>query len=430
MRLNAAAMSPFSQRPLAFSRTGERAGSPTIARLMAMALENPRLLSLAAGFTDSRTLPVAAVQTAVARLARRPGEPEYLQYGTNLGRPGLRRLLGARLQQWEPTLDAGEIAARLFITNGSQQALYLAVQALCGEGDIVLVDRPSYFVFLEMLAGLGVRARTLPVEPDGQLSLPGVRALLEELEKKGETGRVRAVYLVSYFANPSGRSLTAADKAGLAGVLAERGLFPPVIEDAAYRDLYFRDRPPARGVVGMEEWREFPCLYLATLTKPFATGLKVGYAYCTHGDWLARMLHIKGHHDFGTANFTQAVFEEVLDGDAFDRHLAVIRPAYAAKMGRLHETLEAEGLRAAGWRWRAPAGGLYLWLEGPAGVDTGMESDFARACIKEGVLYVPGNLCFGDDPPGNCVRLSFGVLDESGLTEAGKRFARVARRFG
>jgi 2-aminoadipate transaminase len=428
-RLNAAAVSSFSQRPLAFSPTGERAGAPTIARLMALALENPRLLSLAAGFTDNRTLPVAAVQAAVTQLTRRAGEPEYLQYGTNMGRPRLRRLLGARLQQWEPSLAGDEMADRLFITNGSQQALYLAMQALCGEGDIVLVDRPSYFVFLEMLTGLGVRARTLPVGLHGQMDLAGTRALLKELERTGEIRRVKALYFVSYFSNPTGRSLGASEKSGLAQVLAERGLFPPVIEDAAYRDLYFRARPEAAGVVGMEEWRAFPCLYLATLTKPFATGLKVGYGYCTHAEWLARMLHLKGHHDFGSANFNQAIFEEVLAGEAFDRHLAAIRPAYEGKMRLLDETLRAEGLHTSGWRWRTPEGGLYLWLEGPASVDTGLESAFCRACIEEGVLYVPGELCFGEAPMRNCVRLSYGVLDQPRLSEAAQRFARVARRF-
>jgi 2-aminoadipate transaminase len=397
---------------------------------MAMALENPHLLSLAVGFTDNRTLPLAAVQSAVTALGRRPGEPEFLQYGTNMGRPRLRRQLGARLQRWEPSLSIEAIAERLFITNGSQQALYLAVQVLCRAGDIVLVDRPSYFVFLEMLTGLGVRARSLPVGPDGRLSFTGLHALLGGIKRAGEIERVRALYFVSYFSNPSGRCLVAEEKTGLARVLREHGLFLPVIEDAAYRELYFRDPPQAPGVVGMEEWREFPCLYLSTLTKPFATGLKVGYGYCTHADWLARMLHVKAHHDFGSANFNQAVFEEVLADEAFDRHLAAIRPVYAHKLRVLNETLEQEGLRASGWRWQVPDGGLYLWLEAPASFQTGVDSAFCRACIEGGVLYVPGELCFGDEPQRNCVRLSFGALDESRLREAGRRFAQVARRVG
>ncbi|HSY54266.1 MAG TPA: aminotransferase class I/II-fold pyridoxal phosphate-dependent enzyme, partial [Opitutaceae bacterium] len=192
---------------VSFSQLGRRAAPPTIARLMAMALEQPGLLSLAAGFTDNATLPVAMVRTAVDALAGRPGDPEFLQYGINQGRPLLRRLLAARLADVEPALDPGRLERQMLVTNGSQQALYLAIQTLCDPGDIVLVDRPSYFVFLEMLTGLGVRAVSLPVDRHGLIDAVALDARLAELERAGEVGRVKAVYFVSYFSNPSARSL-------------------------------------------------------------------------------------------------------------------------------------------------------------------------------------------------------------------------------
>ncbi|MGA3007176.1 MAG: PLP-dependent aminotransferase family protein, partial [Opitutaceae bacterium] len=242
-------------------------------------------------------------------------------------------------------------------------------------------------------------------------------------------GRVKAVYFVSYFANPSSRSLAKKEKTALAETLARHGLFVPIIEDAAYRELYFDQPHGAPSVLGLEAWREFPKLYLSTFTKPFATGLKVGWGVCTDEAWLAAMLNAKGHHDFGTANFNQAVCEQVLADSTFDAHLRKIRPAYARKMRALHTALESAGLRADGWRWAEPAGGLYLWLEAPPGMETGAESLFCRACVEAGVLYVPGELCFGDDAPKNFVRLSFGVLDETGLQEAARRFVSVVQRF-
>ena len=36
---------------------------------------------------------------------------------------------------------------RLLITSGSQQLLYMTTEALCDEGDIVLVEDPTYFVY-------------------------------------------------------------------------------------------------------------------------------------------------------------------------------------------------------------------------------------------------------------------------------------------
>lgn len=397
---------------------------------MALMLENPKLLSLAAGFTDNRTLPVAAVQAAVEKLAAQSGEPQYLQYGTNQGRPGLRTLLAERLLAQEPELkgDADTIRHNFFITNGSQQALYLAMQVLCDPGDIVLVDRPSYFVFLEMLTGLGVQARSLPLDSAGRVDGEALRLLLAGMRTSGEMTRLKAVYFVSYFANPSARSLDEEEKNAVAKALTAEGIVVPVLEDAAYRELYYETPHPARSVLSLPEWAEFPRLYLSTLTKPFASGLKVGYGTCTDTALLAKMMHVRGHHDFGTANFTQAILEQVLADGGLDKQLAVIRPAYLRKMQVLHGALIEAGLPELGWRWKVPGGGLYLWLEAPADFDTGLDSAFCRACVEAGVLYVPGELCFGDAVPRNFVRLSFGVLGEKDLAEAGRRFVAVARR--
>jgi 2-aminoadipate transaminase len=414
---------------VSFSSLGQRAEPPTIARLMTMALETPDLLSLAVGFTDNQTLPIDVVHAAVETLTQRSADPELLQYGTNQGRPGLRRLLAEQLATVEPTLPTDELSNGIMVTNGSQQALYLAMQVLCDPGDIVLVDRPSYFVFLEMLVGLGVQARSLPLDGAGRIDGEALRRLLISMEERGETKRLKAVYFVSYFSNPSARSLDESEKTAVAEALTGRGLIVPVLEDAAYRDLYFRQPYAARSVLSLPAWSAFPKLYLSTLTKAFATGLKVGYGFCSDQAWLKKMLHVKGHHDFGTANFNQAILEQVLTNGGFEAQLARIRPAYAVKMHCLHDTLVAEGLPVLGWRWTEPTGGLYLWLEAPRSLDTSMDSAFCHACIREGVLYVPGDLCFGDDAPKNYVRLSFGVLAESELVKAGRRFVTVARRF-
>jgi 2-aminoadipate transaminase len=412
-----------------YSQLGRRAQPPTISRLLSMALENPDLLSIAAGFTDTASLPVAGVQRAVESLISQEGAPEYLQYGATHGRPGLKRLMSEHLCEQEPALDEHEVQRGAFITNGSQQALYLAMQVLCDPGDIVLVDRPSYFVFLEMLKGLGVEARSIPVDADGLVDRSGLKTLLAELKTSGEAARLRAVYFVSYFSNPSGRSLTAEEKQAIADELKSADLVIPAIEDAAYRDLYFDSPWPADSILSTAGWEDFPRLYTSTLTKPFATGLKVGFATCTDIELRAKMLHVKAHHDFGTANFNQALFEQTLVNGGFKQQLNRIRPAYRAKMEVLDQQLREAGLVELGWQWAVPAGGLYLWLTAPGGIDTSLESEFCHACIEAGVLYVPGELCFGDNAPKDTVRLSYGVLSKPDLREAGRRFAAVARQF-
>ena len=73
--------------------------------------------------------------------------------------------------------------------------------------------------------------------------------------------------------------------------------------------------------------------------------------------------------------------------------------------------------------------GLILWLRAPANMDLRMQSPFCARCIEEGVLYVPGDLCFAHSTPLNCARLAFGALSIEALGEAAERFCRVAHTF-
>jgi 2-aminoadipate transaminase len=290
----------------------------------------------------------------------------------------------------------------------------------------VLVEQPTYFVFLEMLSGLGIRPVSLPAGTNLEYDFERIEDRLAELKRSGEIGRVKAIYLMSYFANPSGVCRGAREKRELAELLLRFDLNVPVIEDAAYRDLWFDEPWPVPGVLCMCEWESFSRLYLGTLTKPYSSGLKVGYAHASDGELLDRMNWAKGHHDFGTANFNQAILEKVLTNERFDHHLERLSRSYRAKMYCLHDALEGCGLRKAGWEWERPGGGLNLWARAPEGVNTSLDGPFWKACIEAGVFYVPGSLCFGDSSEERYVRLSFGVLDHASLERAAERFASAA----
>lgn len=416
-----------NQPSISFSKIGDAIQAPVIVDLMARALANSELLSLAAGFTDNAVLPRELVARFATELTQEGQADEPLQYSQNQGRTRLRELscevISGHPGEQASAFDPGN----MFLANGSQQALYLAVQALCDFGDIVLVEEPSYFVCLEMLKGLGIRPIGIPCDETGAVQPDAMAALLSKLDAAGERDRVKAVYIVSYFCNPSSRSLEADEKRAIAQVLLDADWQIPVMEDAAYRELFFEASHAAPSIISMPEFDSFPKLYLGTYTKPFATGLKVGYGYCTHPEWLAKILCIKGHQDFGSAHFNQALIERVLEAGLYQPHLETIRQHYAHKAKVLEEELIAGGLRKLGWRWEAPKGGLIIWVRAPEGTDLRMEGAFCQRCIEQGVLYVPGDLCFSSGEPWNCARLAFGALSVDRLREAARRFVAVAR---
>jgi len=148
-----------------------RTAEPPISWLMRIKLERPRLISLAAGFTDNATLPVAGSRRLLNELLGDTALGQAaLQYGSTAGDAKLRNLTARRIRQLDgnPRGQAASYEAkRTVITHGSQQFLYMATEALCDPGDIVLVEDPTYFVYLGIMQSRGVAGRGVRINRDG-----------------------------------------------------------------------------------------------------------------------------------------------------------------------------------------------------------------------------------------------------------------------
>ena len=61
-----------------------------------------------------------------------------------------------------------------------------------------------------------------------------------------------------------------------------------------------------------------------------------------------------------------------------------------------------------------------------------MKSDLFKSALKKNVLYVPGELCYADDPsrvkPNHEMRLSFGGASEKDIREGIARLGRLINR--
>lgn len=422
----------------ALSTLGRRTGPPAISWLMSLTLAHPKLISLAAGFTDNASLPVDDARALLDRIlsAPRTGQPA-LQYGSTAGDPRLRELTAQRLTQLDASVpgrsarargaDPSISADRLLITHGSQQLLYLLTEALCDPGDIVLVEDPTYFVYLGIAQSHGLRCRGVRLLPDG-IDLPHLEQVLEELRRAGELPRVKFLYLVSYYQNPTGYTTSFAKKTAALKLLRryERWAGHPLylLEDAAYRELRFagEEVPSALAAPGGPE----RVLYAGTFSKPFATGVRVGFGVLPE-PVLTAATRIKGNHDFGTANLLQQLLAHALASGAYARHLAELQRRYAHKARVMTRAIRAHF--PAGVEWQEPTGGLYVWACAPNRLRTGARSAFFRSALQREVLYVPGALCYADDAarpkPDHELRLSFGGAEEQKLEEGIARLGQA-----
>ncbi|MBW3541802.1 MAG: PLP-dependent aminotransferase family protein, partial [Planctomycetes bacterium] len=320
-------------------------------------------------------------------------------------------------------LDAG----RLVLTTGSQQLLSLVGEVLLDPGDICLVAAPTYFVFLGVLNGLGARAVPIATDEDG-MRMDALESELVRLDVAGELARVKLIYLVSYFENPSGISLSL-ERREEAVELARRWSHAGrifILEDAAYRELHY-DGPQLPSVWSFDPTGE-TVIYAQTFSKSFSPGLRVGYGVLPQ-ELIAPICDRKGNEDFGSANFNQHLLSTVFEEDLYGSHVRLVCDSYRRKRDAMLTAADRWFGNLPDVEWVHPQGGLYVWMTLPEHIDTGFESElFRRAVHGEEVMYVPGELFYAGPPadrPRHQMRLSYGVQTPAGIEEAMRRLSRA-----
>jgi 2-aminoadipate transaminase len=415
----------------ALSQLGRRTMEPPISWLMRTALERPGLISLAAGFTDHDSLPVDEAHALLDELLGSPntGRPA-LQYGSTVGDPRLRQLTAQRLAELDPATRANYAPDQLLMTHGSQQLLYMVTEALCDPGDIVLVEDPTYFVFLGIMQSHGLCGRGIRLAADG-LEVGHLEETLQSLKRSGALPQVKLLYLVTYHQNPTGRTTSFEKKAAALDLLKcyERSAGHPLylLEDAAYRELRFigTDIPSALAAAKAGE----RVIYAGTYSKPFATGARIGFGLLPKPLFKV-VARIKGNHDFGTANLIQQLLSRALATGQYAKHLPVLARRYAAKAQVMDQALREHF--PAQVQWARPTGGLYFWVRLPRSVKSGSTSPLFSAALASQVLYVPGEMCYVTDParrkPNHEMRLSFGNASEADIRTGIARLGLVLQQ--
>jgi 2-aminoadipate transaminase len=431
--MNSPTVAPVAT-PLALSQRWHYAREQAISFLMQQGVENPQCISLAAGLVDYSTLPAHETLAAAESLFDDPAAAQLaLQYGTTAGSERLRRLLRlhfAALEGVSPD-DCAATRERIVVTTGSQQLLSLVCEVLLDPGDICIVAGPTYFVFCGNLNGVGAETITIPTDDDG-MRTDALDAALARLDEEGRLNRVKLIYVVSYYDNPAGLSLSIERRRELVQIARRwsREHRILILEDAAYRELRY-DGPVFPSVWSCDDTGGQDVIYTQTFSKSFAPGLRVGFGILPN-DLVRPICDRKGNEDFGSANLNQHLIANVLESGQYAEHLQQVCDAYRVKRDAMLAAAEENFSRMPGATWVHPHGGLYVWMTLPDTIDTGFQSaHFEEAVKRQGVMYVPGELCYTgplDSRPRNQMRLSYGVQPPEGIREGMRRLAVAVKR--
>lgn len=361
---------------------------PSPIRDMFHLLRQPGMISFAGGMPAPEVFPVEEFYVG-ASVLREQGR-DVLQYGTTEGYPPLLDFLRARMA---PRLGRAVSRDEILVTSGSSQVCDLLIRATVDRGDYVVTEEPTFLGNSLNMYNQGAKFITVPCDGDGMM----VDLLPEKLDRALADGhKVRFVYTIPNFHNPSGVTLSLGRRQKLVEIAHRYGLI--IMEDDPYGSVRFEgeDLPTLCSLDG-----EGCVLYAGSFSKILAPGTRVGW--CVGPAELIRTLAVfKQGADTSTSVVSQALVYKYCASGALDANLPKIVDNYRRKRDLMEAALR-KYLPPGEAEWVTPHGGFFYWITTPR-ID-GREL-FERAIARK-VAFVVGGPFFPNGGGEHSFRMCF-----------------------
>lgn len=338
--------------------------------------------------------PATQLKAATNRVVRHQFE-KSLQLSPSPGDLDLRRLIAQRMATQGSQLAPDDIV----ITNGCQEAILIALQAITTPGDVVAVEMPCYYGFLQALESLGLKVVSVATDPITGLDV-------DALKKVAQRWPVKVCLCSPNFSNPTGGQLTQTQRQTILLLAQEFDFF--IIEDDIFGELAHDGSSGQTLLATANQLARknrrhtdlvSKVIYCSAFSKSLSPGLRLGWVVA--GEQRLRVMERQRAATTGTTSLIQLQVADYLKSGHFDKHLVRVRREYQRNVSRsMHVIAEAF---PAGTQATQPKGGFVLWLSLP---ETGVDASqlFQRA-LAHNICFVPGEV-FGLAGLQHCLRLS------------------------
>lgn len=367
-------------------------------REMTRLARRPGVIAFSEGTPPEEFLPVEPLRQALNAVLDQDGAAA-VTYEETEGYPPLRR----HVSEYVTSLGIQCHPDDVLITGGAQQALDLVVQTVLSEGDVLLTSNPTYLGILDIAHVRRVIPVGVPMDGEGMQPAALEAAIAEH--------RPGLIYVTPTYHNPTGAVMPLHRRRQLLALAADYGV--PVLEDAVYHELSYREAPPPplkaldeRGLV----------LYASGYSKILLPGTRTGYLI-VGGLLRDRIARVKQAADVCAPGLNQRAMYTYLASGALAGHLNRVRVELRL---RCEAALSAAARHLPpGSRWEEPTGGLYLWIQLPEDGPTAAE--LYVTAVHHGVAYAIGTLFHTDGGGGRHIRVNFSTYPPARIEEGFRR---------
>lgn len=387
----------------------QRAENLSVSEVRALfaTVSRPEVVSLAGGMPDVSALNNQLIRDAFDSLMKNRSQ-FALQYGPGQGDARLREQI---LEIMALEGIEGKVE-NLMITTGSQHALELIADLFLDQGDVALVESPSYVGAVGIFRHKEAHIEHVYTDSDG-ISPEAVAEAADRMVADGK--KVKLLYLVTNFANPSGVTLSEDRRDRLIQVCKERRIL--IVEDNPYGLLYF-DAPPPRALRARDA---DSVVYLGSFSKILSPGLRVGYVLAPPAI-KDKLILANESAVLSPATFAQMLISEYLSICDWQKQIADYRSLYKTKRDAAIWAL-SEYLPEV--QTTKPTGGFFLWVSLPDGIDG---KKMLPIAVEELVAYTPGTAFYGDGRGKEFIRVCYSHPTAENVKVGIQRLAKAIER--
>jgi len=355
-------------------------------------------LDLSTGNPDLRAFPIEALGRAYRR-ALRGNYSHLLGYCDPEGHAGLREAIATMVSA---TRGIAATAANVFVTRGALMAMMLVGRSIAEPGEVIAVEALGYRPGWEAFRQAGIRLAPVPVDSQG-LRVDALGELADRL-------RLRALYLTPHHQYPTTVTLSPGRRMQLLELAAANGI--TIIEDDYDHEFHYHGNP-IMPLASLD--RHGLVIYIGTLSKVLAPGLRIGYVVAAQ----PLIEALAGHRSFVDAcgdHVIEAAVAQLLDDGEVPRHINRLRRVYRKRRDAMVDALNSR--LGSDITFTPPSGGMAVWVKTEIDVEA-----WAASALAHGVAFHTGRRYTFDGMPIPYVRLSFAGLSEEHLEKAVSRMA-------
>lgn len=382
-----------------------RANTLSVSEVRALfaVVSRPEVVSLAGGMPYVHALPKDLISRSFETLMADRGDLA-IQYSGGQGDLKLRDQV-RELMALEGIKSSVE---DIVMTTGSQHGLDLISGLFLDKGDVVLAEGPSYVGAIGIFRHYEAHIEHVETDNDG-IQPVALKETIARLKTQGR--KIKFLYLVPNFANPSGVTLADKRRAKIVEICLRNKIL--ILEDNPYGLLYFDKKVP-NALRSIDD----NVIYLGSFSKILAPGFRVGYVLAPPAI-REKVVLAQESAILCPSMFSQSMISEYLSNSDWQGQIDTFRGVYRERRDAALEALAEYLPKLSTTR---PDGGFYLWITLPDGIDSKAMLPLA---VKELVAYTPGTAFYGDGTGQNKLRVCYSFPTPENIKVGIKRLATV-----